>query len=143
MALVKFCPNCNHRNGGGDGECERCGTSLKLTVATDAPALASPRLSVNHQALYVPMQVELVIGRSDRETGWTPDIDLTPHGASSANGVSRRHVRLVWNGDWQIEDLNSVNGTFLNHRRLTPGELVPLLPGSIIQIGKLYVVYHG
>ncbi|MCC7161650.1 MAG: FHA domain-containing protein [Anaerolineae bacterium] len=143
MALIKLCPNCNRRNQARDAECERCGTSLSMAQVMDAPALSPPRLTLNHRPLYVPMQLELVIGRSDRETGWAPDIDLTPYGGSSTTGISRRHVRLVWNGKWQIEDLNSSNGTYLNHRRLIPGEPLPLLPGSIIQVGKLYLVYHG
>lgn len=143
MALIRLCPNCTQRNRAELRECERCGTSLGMTEPIDAPALSPPKLSINHQVLYVPLQLELVIGRSDRETGWLPDIDLTPHGATSTNGVSRRHVRLIWNGEWQIEDLGSMNGTYLNHRRLKPGELLPLPPGSVIQIGKLFLVYHG
>jgi hypothetical protein len=143
MALIKLCPNCNQRNRGESAECEKCGTSLTMTAPIDVPALSPPKLSLNHHPLYVPMQIELIIGRADRESGWSPDIDLTQHGGSSATGVSRRHVRLIWNGDWQIEDLGSVNGTYLNHRRLKPGEALPLLPGSIIQIGRLYIVYHG
>lgn len=143
MALVKMCPNCNQRNEANHGECERCGTSLTMTEVIEAPALSPPRLSLNHHPLYVPMQIELIIGRSDRETGWAPDIDLTPYGGNSNTGISRRHVRLIWNGEWQIEDLNSINGTHLNHHRLKPGEVLPLMPGSIIQVGKLYLVYHG
>lgn len=143
MALIKLCPNCNQRNESGVAECERCGTSLSMTDVIDAPALSPPRLTLNRHPLYVPMQIELIIGRSDRETGWAPDVDLTPHGGSSTTGISRRHVRLIWNGEWQIEDLGSMNGTYLNHRKLKPGELLSLMPGSIIQMGKLYVVYHG
>ena len=143
MALIRLCPNCNQRNEANQAECERCGTSLGMAEVVNAPALSPPRLTLNHHPLYVPMQIELIIGRSDRETGWAPDVDLTPHGGSSTTGISRRHVRLSWNGEWQIEDLGSMNGTYLNHRKLNPGELLPLLPGSIIQMGKLYVVYHG
>lgn len=143
MALVKSCPNCSYRNPAENRECARCGTSLAVTEAFDAPALSPPKLSLNHHLLFVPLQLELIIGRADRETGWAPDIDLTPHGATATSGVSRRHVKLVWNGDWQIEDLNSANGTYLNHRRLKPGEPLPLQPGSVIQIGRMFIVYHG
>ena len=143
MALIKLCPNCNQRNNAELRECAKCGTSLTMTEPMDAPALSPPKLSIHHHALYVPLQIELIIGRADRETGWLPDIDLTQYGASSTNGVSRRHVRLIWNGEWQIEDLGSMNGTYLNHRRLKPGEPLPLLSGSVIQIGKLFLTYHG
>lgn len=143
MALIKLCPNCTQRNGAEERECVKCGTSLAMTEPLDAPALSAPKLSLNHRALYVPLQTEIIIGRADRDTGWYPDIDLTQYGASSKNGVSRRHVRLIWNGEWQIEDLGSLNGTYLNQRRLKPSEPLPLLPGSVIQIGKLFLTYHG
>lgn len=143
MALVKLCPNCNHRNPSERPDCARCGTSLFATDVTNAPAISPPRLTLNRHPLYVPTQLELIIGRSDRDAGWLPDIDLTPHGGTSNTGVSRRHVRLIWNGDWQIEDLGSANGTYLNQRRLAAGEQLPLPPGSVIQVGKLYIVYHG
>lgn len=143
MAQIKICPNCNYRNQAQQPDCEKCGTSLFKTDVTDAPALAPPKLSVNHRALFVPTQVEIIIGRTDRATGWSPDIDLTPFGDSSTTGVSRRHVRLIWNGEWQIEDLGSLNGTYLNHLRLKPGEVRPLKVGSVIQVGRLFIVYHG
>lgn len=143
MALVKLCPTCNQRNTADTAECVKCGTILAYTEPVDAPALTPPKLTLNHHPLFVPMQLELIIGRSDKESGWLPDIDLTPHGGTSTMGVSRRHVRLVWNGEWQIQDLGSANGTYVDYHRLQPDNLLPLRPGSIIQVGKLFIVYHG
>ncbi|MGB8646376.1 MAG: FHA domain-containing protein [Anaerolineae bacterium] len=105
---------------------------------------AAPRLMINNQPVTnVPLKNELIIGRSDLASGWNPDIDLAPFGGTPDAGVSRRHARLVWRNTWMIEDMGSVNGTFLNQQRLAPNQPMPLNPGATIQLGKLYVVFQG
>jgi len=53
--------------------------------------------------------------------------------------VSRRHCRLLLeDGLVQAEDLDSVNGTFLNGRRLRDVEYVH--PGDILQVGPVSFV---
>lgn len=143
MPQVKLCPNCEHRNLAFRTECEVCGTLLEHTNAFDAPDLVPPKITINHQTLSLPLKVELIIGRADSRSDWQPDIDLAPFGGTAAAGVSRRHARLIWYGHWQIEDLGSANGTWLNRQRLKSGEPLDLTAGSIIQIGKLYLVFHG
>lgn len=142
MALFKTCPNCNRRNSATNERCDFCDTSLELTEAFEAPSLLVPRLTINHQVLFVPRQTELVIGRADRASGWTPDIDLTPHGGTGASGVSRRHAKLLWDGEWFIQDLNSANGTLVNQHAVPAGQSVALSNGAIIQIGNLFLVFH-
>lgn len=45
--------------------------------------------------------------------------------------VSTMHASLHWRGDgWELRDLNSKNGTFLEGRRLLPGERVTLRAGQ-------------
>ncbi len=143
MAQIKFCPNCERRNLAANPVCAFCGLALESVDAQEAPDLAPPKLAVNDRILQLPLQVELVIGRADAAREWIPDIDLLPFGGTSAAGVSRRHARLVWYGHWQIEDLDSANGTLLDRRRLEPNTPHDLKPGAIIQIGKLYLIYHG
>ena len=47
--------------------------------------------------------------------------------------VSRRHARLVLEGTaWFVEDLDSVNGVFLNDRKV---EYAQLHPGDILEFG--------
>jgi len=143
MAQVKMCPTCERRNLASNLNCQYCGTVLENTPAMDAPDLTAPKITLNDHLLAVPLRVELTIGRSALDGEWKPDIDLAPYGGTASAGVSRRHARLVWYGDWQIEDLNSANGTFLDRHRLEPGKRQVLKPGSVIQIGKLYLVFHG
>lgn len=143
MPQIRLCPTCERRNLAAQAECEFCGTQLSNAASFDVPDLTPPKISVKDTAFKLPLQVEFVIGRADEKSDWLPDIDLLPFGGTSAAGVSRRHARLVWYGHWQIEDLNSANGTLLDRRRVEPGKPQDLIPGAIIQIGKLYLVFHG
>jgi pSer/pThr/pTyr-binding forkhead associated (FHA) protein len=117
--------------------------SLVATKPIDAPALSPPRLSINGQLITLPEQIEFVIGRAGEDTSSLPDIDLLPFGGTASAGVSRKHARLVWNGEWQIQDMESANGTFVDRKRLLTDETRNLEPNNVIQIGKLYLVFHG
>jgi hypothetical protein len=51
--------------------------------------------------------------------------------------VSAQHAKLLWgDGCWQVRDLASRNGTFVDERRLPPGSCRPLLRGARIAFGK-------
>jgi pSer/pThr/pTyr-binding forkhead associated (FHA) protein len=52
--------------------------------------------------------------------------------------VSGQHARLRWDGaSWWVDDLNSTNGTFVNHQRLVTGVPAGLASGSLLEIGDL------
>ena len=52
--------------------------------------------------------------------------------------VSLEHAVLSWgNSGWQLRDLNSKNGTFVDQRRLVPGEQVRVTTGSEMAFGDL------
>jgi two-component system, NtrC family, response regulator AtoC len=60
--------------------------------------------------------------------------------------VSRRHAVLRLDGSPTIEDLGSRNGTKVGHRRLAPGERVPIGVGTLLVLGSASVVLepsHG
>jgi hypothetical protein len=51
--------------------------------------------------------------------------------------VSAQHATLRWTGNhWELKDLGSRNGTFLDGTRLKPGDEHPLRAGSKIAFGK-------
>lgn len=51
--------------------------------------------------------------------------------------VSGEHARLVWTGvQWEVRDLGSRNGTWVDGRRLTAGNPEPLAQGSRIAFGR-------
>lgn len=82
----------------------------------------------------------LVIGRSDSAT--TPDLDLADW--DSERTVSRQHARLRWQqGSVTIEDLGSLNGTFVEGRRLREGESAQLSHGCAVRFGTLSVHYSA
>lgn len=83
----------------------------------------------------------MIIGRSDKKTGFLPDIDLAPEGDAGQN-VSRRHAKLyIIGGETSVEDLGSVKGTKVNGTRLELGKIVPLKPGDQIWIGGCVLTY--
>ncbi len=68
-----------------------------------------------------------------------PEIDLS-HDGDLAKSVSRRHLSIYWqSGTIFIEDLGSINGTFVNGSRLAPYLPEKLNDGDMLQLGRLLV----
>jgi hypothetical protein len=85
----------------------------------------------------LPLTKEVNIGRLDPASASFPDVDLTSDGGP-AKGVSRRHAKITRRGsEVFIEDLGSINGTFLNRKKLTPYFPQALKTGDELQLGKL------
>jgi hypothetical protein len=60
------------------------------------------------------------------------------------NSVSRYHIVLTINGNKQpiqLQDLASVNGTYVDGKRINPNETVSLQGGEEIMIGDLRLIY--
>ena len=85
---------------------------------------------------------ESYIGRWDADNGVFPDVDLDTHDPEAK--VSRRHARIIReNGRYEIEDLGSTNGTFVNRgRRLLPGTRQLLNDGDEVIVGKTFLRFH-
>ncbi|MGC8877992.1 MAG: protein kinase domain-containing protein [Anaerolineae bacterium] len=108
------------------------------------PLLRGPHFIIVNTGVPVPipLQDEVVIGRSDPVTNTMVDIDLTSLGGISG-GVSRQHARLVFaQNAWTIEDLDSTNGTYLNGVPLRPFEPQPLHDGDQVQLGQMVLIFH-
>ncbi len=57
--------------------------------------------------------------------------------------VSRYHISLTLKGEQVVlEDLESINGTYVDGVRLPPHETRPLKGGEEIQIGDIRLIYH-
>lgn len=86
---------------------------------------------------------ELIIGRSDKNVNFIPDIDLAKL-AQIANKVSRRHARLFFrlgSPNLYIEDMGSGFGTKVNGNLIMLGDSSPLRPGDHIWLGGCVLVY--
>jgi serine/threonine protein kinase len=119
------------------------GTTARLDDAA-ARESAGPHLIVmgTGARISLPDEEELLIGRVDPHTTLAPDVDLGEHGGGMA-GVSRTHARLLrYPEGWVLEDLNSTNGTFVNHAQLTPGQPVRICDGDIVRCGQLLLEFH-
>lgn len=68
------------------------------------------------------------------------DIDLMAQEAEGQIWSSRQHALITFDRNvLVVEDLNSLNGTWVNGARLTPGSKRPLKPNDIIQIGTVQI----
>lgn len=101
-----------------------------------------PRIMAGGQQLMVPQKNEIIIGRSDVASGWAADVDLTAAGGTADQGVSRRHAKLTWQGQWMLEDMDSVNGTYLRGQKLVPMQKMALNNGEVIQLGRIQVTFY-
>ncbi|MDX1643531.1 MAG: cyclic nucleotide-binding domain-containing protein [Thermoanaerobaculia bacterium] len=80
---------------------------------------------------------ETTIGRGDPVTGIEPDIDLTA--IDTQRSSSRRHAKLLRRGDrhFLVEEIGTMNGTFVNGRRLDTGKPVEIEAGDKLRFGVL------
>lgn len=87
--------------------------------------------------LVVDVRGEMMIGRSDNATEYTPEIDLTRHGAYRL-GLSRKHALLRRKGDLlELVDMGSRNGTIINGQKLAPQDTTIIHDGDEVQLGNL------
>jgi hypothetical protein len=81
---------------------------------------------------------ELMIGRLDPDSGYSPPVDL--HDCNGVEmGVSRRHAAIVRKdgGPLNIVDRNSDNGTYLNGQRLIANQARILRDGDELRLGYI------
>jgi hypothetical protein len=70
---------------------------------------------------------------ADHLIGRAPEAGLRLEDAA----VSWRHASLRWTGRaWELQDLGSRNGTFLDGKRIDPGARVPLRMGARLRFGE-------
>jgi pSer/pThr/pTyr-binding forkhead associated (FHA) protein len=99
--------------------------SLKLTIPDSG------------REVEVPLTKEMTIGRMDPASASFPNVDLTTDDALD-KGVSRYHAKITRRGrEVFIEDLGSMNGTFVNRKKLIPYLPEALRNGDQLHLGKL------
>jgi hypothetical protein len=156
------CDNCGHINPSSENHCESCGEPLDslgttqslpaLPVDESDPRWGTARFGAAMNLVLTPVEYanyplvvdaenvnEIVVGRSDPNTGHMPDIDLRPYNAVE-RGVSRRHAIIARrNGALNVIDLGTPNGTFLNGQRLVPNQARVLRDGDDLRLGHLII----
>lgn len=141
------CLECNAENFEGALYCENCGADLEgiLTSSNQSEMEFTPVggpslklvLSDTGEQVGLPEKDELLLGREDPASSIFPDFDTTPFNGEE-DGVSRKHARIFHQGnEFYIEDLNSINSTFLNKKKLEPNNPSPIVDGDELMLGKL------
>ena len=148
-----YCQECGFQNPEASNYCSRCGallvkdepgseTTMSYTpeeggdeapvtledLGTEGPALVVRSGGGRAGEHFLPQGERTTIGRS-------PDCDIFLDDVT----VSRKHaVVKQGEGKLTIEDLGSLNGTFLNRRRIESGDLAD---GDELQIGKYKLTF--
>jgi len=108
------------------------------TVQAEALAYFISNASGN---VFPVFATEALIGRFDSVTGMRPEIDLTNEDQS--RNVSRRHARLVVKDKefFLAEEIGTMNGTFLNGRKLSNGVMTPIADGDEVVLCRLSLTF--
>jgi len=147
-----YCPECGFQNPEASNYCSRCGsllvveTGVETTLSFDVDAEAEEgesllsTLGITGPALVVrsgggmagqpfqPGEGRTLVGRS-------PECDIFLDDVT----VSRRHAEIVREGDeFTIRDLGSLNGTYVNRKRI---ESTALQDDDEVQIGKYRLTF--
>jgi pSer/pThr/pTyr-binding forkhead associated (FHA) protein len=147
-----YCQECGYQNPEAANYCARCGALLEkdegggettltytpeelgdeaspaITDLVEGPALVVRSGGGRSGEHFVPSGEQTTIGRS-------PDCDIFLDDVT----VSRHHAVLHKRGaSFVIEDQGSLNGTFVNRRRVESAELED---GDELQIGKYRLTY--
>jgi hypothetical protein len=146
-----YCPECGFQNPEAANYCSKCGALLHAPESGEQTEQFSPQVREELLETLGELRLEgpaLVVRSGGGRTGETfsPEGDRTTIGRSPDCGVflddvtvSRRHAALVQrNGRWVIDDLGSLNGTFVNRRRVESAELED---GDELQIGKYRLTF--
>ena len=147
-----YCPECGFQNPEAANYCAKCGALLVKEESGEATMTFTPEdsddqgqpvlddLGIKGPALVVRSgggrAGETFTLDGERTTiGRSPDCEIFLDDVT----VSRKHAVLERNGDaLKIEDLGSLNGTFLNRKRI---ESADLSDGDELQIGKYRLTF--
>lgn len=148
-----YCPECGSHQSDANRFCGRCGARLfvegqgtseitgPIAISDEAaeggawpgPAISGPTLAVRAGgppgSVFVLDQEAVHIGREPSAEVFLDDVT-----------VSRKHALIVRGADGVVlRDLGSLNGTYVNRRRIEADE--SLVDGDEIQIGKFRLVF--
>jgi hypothetical protein len=115
-----------------------------LQALAPVPAARAARFvhAESGRELPLPPGDEVRLGRAAADAQPGPALDLAA--LDPTRSLSRRHARLVRDGGGfaVLEEPRVANGTFLNGRRLAPGERVPLRSGDELRLGAVALSFR-
>ena len=103
------------------------------------PQAIQLKIGTAKREIEVSIDKAVHLGRVDPAANVFPEVYVSNED-DAAKSVSRRHARIMkQSGTVVIEDLASVNGTFLNGKRLDPYLPEPLKDGDTVYLGKVLI----
>ena len=146
------CPECGFENAEGANFCQSCGHSLAAATQVHKSSSTTATYRVGETGELIPVDVEelathghaaLIIRQGGNRVGESfplererssigrrPDAEVFLDDVT----VSRDHALVVRRGgDFYLDDLGSLNGTYVNRNRI---ESHRLADGDELQIGK-------
>ncbi len=153
-----YCNKCGHRNPDSSNFCSSCGAVLEHpgdgepTTITILPVESAGEVTDDEVTVSlgeVPADSGLLVVKRGPNAGSRFALagDLTTVGRHPRSDiflddvtVSRRHaeVRRAATGGFEVHDVGSLNGTYVNRERIEDG---PLGHGDELQIGKFRLVF--
>ena len=146
------CPTCSFQNSEDSNYCRHCGGRLipgDLSDSTITYSIADREDSgLDSVGAGRGTGMALLIRSGGGREGETIDLDVdvvtigrSPHSDLFLDDVtvSRHHARVLRDeGGFWVEDLNSLNGTYVNRKRI---EQQRLFDGAELQIGKFKLAF--
>jgi hypothetical protein len=151
--VAQHCPECGFANAEGANYCQRCGAFLGQSEASGAQT-ATYRIGETGEIEAVDLGAvaargaalviragggrageSFALGGERMTVGRRPDSDVFLDDVT----VSRDHAVIVRRGnDYHLDDCGSLNGTYVNRRRI---ESQRLSDGDELQIGKYKLAF--
>ncbi len=147
-----ICPQCGNQNEEGSKFCNLCGSKLTESELEDTISFAPVEQEEEEIAIApeAPEEGTLLVVKKGPNPGekfpfFKEEIDLgrDPKSDIFLNDitVSRTHAKITQEGkSFFLSDLGSLNGTYLNSKRI---EKEILKSGDEIQIGKFKLVFFS
>jgi hypothetical protein len=155
--VALHCPECGFSNAEGANYCQKCGAFIGQPEGTTSGSGSTATYRIDETGELVPVELDEVVARQgaalvvrsgggrvgesfplegDRITiGRRPDAEIFLDDVT----VSRDHALLVRRGgDYHLDDLGSLNGTYVNRART---ESRRLEDGDELQIGKYKLTF--
>jgi hypothetical protein len=155
--VAVHCPECGFSNAEGANYCQKCGAFIGQAAEGAGEGSSTATYRIDETGELVPVELDEVVARQgaalvvragggrvgesfplegDRVTiGRRPDSDIFLDDVT----VSRDHALLVRRaGDYHLDDLGSLNGTYVNRSRIDSSRLED---GDELQIGKYKLTF--
>ena len=154
--MAQHCPECGFANDDGAAYCQRCGAFLAQAEPPPGVTTATYKVDETGDVEVVELQDVIAGGaalvirsgggregesfaleRDRMSVGRSPESDVFLDDVT----VSRDHALIVRRGsDYYLDDCGSLNGTYINRRRI---ESQRLADGDELQIGKYKLAFFS